>query len=236
MTIPTVVESRDTLARVFAARFAAAAEAAVARSGRLAVAIPGGSAADVLLPALVDVEVDWDRVHVYWVDERAVGIDDPASNFGLARRLWLSRVPISGANIHRMPADREDLDAAAAAYDAELTRTLGPPADLDLVLLGVGADGHVASLFPGHPALADLRRNVLPILDAPKPPPRRLTLTLPMLSRAHATVVAAFGAEKAATIRAAVHDPASRLPLAMVLREARQAELLLEPDAAAPLS
>ena len=203
------------------------------REGRpVSLAVPGGSVAESFFPRLASLDLDWDRVLVFFGDERAVAPDDPASNARLARDLWLDRAPIPLANVHRMRAEGEDLDAAARAYERVLLDVLGDPPRLDLALLGMGPDGHVCSLFPGHPALDETERYVLPVLDAPKPPPRRVTLTLLALARARTVVLAAFGAAKAEAVRSALDDPASTLPAARALRGAARAFALLDPAAA----
>jgi 6-phosphogluconolactonase len=137
----------------------------------------------------------------------------------------------------RVDGDSEDaaaaaLDRAARDYERTMSHRLGAPPALDLALLGVGPDGHVCSLFPGHPLLGEERRFVAPVFDSPKPPPWRLTLTLPALAAARLVVVAAFGAAKAPVMREALRDPASRLPVALVLRRAQAALVLLDPAAA----
>ena len=160
---------------------------------------------------------------------------DPESNFGLAERLWLAPAAVPEANRHRLPAELPDLEAAAAAAEAEMIAGLGDPPRLDLLWLGVGADGHVASLFPGHPLLAERRRFVAAVVDSPKPPPRRLTLTLPAIAAARWLVVTALGESKAAAVGAALGEAGSGLPLALALAAADQAWLLLDPDAALQL-
>jgi 6-phosphogluconolactonase len=120
-------------------------------------------------------------------------------------------------------------------YSAELTRVLGPAPRLDLVLLGVGPDGHVASLFPGHAALSEERKLVLPIVDAPKPPPRRLTLTLPMLTSAERVVVMALGESKSAVMREALTRGDSSLPVSLVIQRSARALVLLDQEAGAQL-
>lgn len=219
----------EELAAVFARRFSRLA-APSGPSGRLACAIPGGSVAEAFLPALGSLQLDWTRVGVWWADERAVAPDDPQSNYRLARRLWLSTVPIPPTAVHRMPADALDLTEAAARYEEELLARLGSPPIFDLVLLGVGADGHIASLFPGHPALEERWRAVIALTDAPKPPPRRLTLTMPVLAAATTIIVAAFGAEKAEAIRDARSGTADT-PLARLLRAAPHTELWTDREA-----
>ncbi|HUR17048.1 MAG TPA: 6-phosphogluconolactonase, partial [Candidatus Limnocylindrales bacterium] len=152
-----------------------------------------------------------------------------------AERLWLIPAAVPESSIHRMPADAVDLAAAADAYAEELSGALGRVAVLDLILLGMGPDGHVASLFPGHQLLTEHDRSVAAVSDAPKPPPRRLTLTLPVLTRARSVVVAAFGAPKAKALGQALGDPASALPVAQVLRAASRAIVLADDPAGVEL-
>jgi 6-phosphogluconolactonase len=199
--------------------------------GRLSLALPGGSAAEVMCPALVSAHLRWRDVDVFWGDERAVPAQHSDSNFRIADERLLSRVHVDPARIHRMPVDAPDLDAAAREYETRLVRASGAPPHLDVVLLGVGSDGHVCSLFPNHPALDERSRLVVPIADSPKPPPRRLTLTLPALAGA-LVVVAAFDASKTDAIRETIHDPASRLPVALAARGARRSLFLLDPSIA----
>ena len=122
------------------------------------------------------------------------------------------------------------------AHGAAATRSaaLGRPPRLDIVLLGVGADGHVCSLFPGHALLEEERKWIGVETAAPMPPPRRLTLTLPALAAAELSVVAAFGATKADAVRAVLHDPSSTLPVARARSRARRALVLLDPEAVSP--
>jgi len=127
-----------------------------------------------------------------------------------------------------MSADSPDLAAAAVAYGEELTRVLGRPARLDFVLLGVGPDGHVASLFPGHEALSDDLRMVVPVVDAPKPPARRLTLTMPMLAGAERVVVMAMGESKAGAMQESIERPESSLPVALMLQRAERSLVLVD--------
>jgi 6-phosphogluconolactonase len=134
-----------------------------------------------------------------------------------------------------MPGDARDLHEAALAYEQELRRILGEPPKLDLVLLGVGPDGHVASLFPGHSLLNEAQRLVCAIEDAPKPPPRRLTLSLRCLGQARHVVVAAMGASKAPVLAEALENAESALPLARVLRMATRTTVFLDTVAAASL-
>jgi len=229
------IDSIDALARAFAARFEEDARESIAARRRFACAVPGGSVADAFFPALRDADVQWPRVEVFFTDERAVPPGDPASNHALARGLWLDHVPIDPARVHRMPAERPDLDAVARACAAEMTRVLGDPPRLDLVLLGVGPDGHVCSLYPGHPALAERSRLVAAVSNSPKPPPRRITLTIPAISAARGLAIAAFGEAKAGAIRKAVEEPGSPLPVALAARSGPPVLYLLDAAAASGL-
>ena len=193
------------LGATFAEHFARHASAAMSARGRFDVALTGGSGAK-LYAAIDPHAVDWTRTHLWWGDERAVAPNHPDSNYRLAEEHLIARVPIPTQNVHRMPADLPDLEAAARAYEAEL------PAALDLIHLGVGPDGHICSLFPEHPLLQERSRRVAAITDSPKPPPRRLTLTLPAVQAARGRVVTAAGAEKAPIV-ARRDDPA--LPVAL---------------------
>jgi 6-phosphogluconolactonase len=206
-------------------------EYAYARHGRFAMAIPGGS----IVPALRAVPLDWDHTHLFWVDERAVPPSSPDSNFGLAEKVWLGPAGANPSAIHRMPADNPDLNAAAAAYSDEIRRVLGQAPSFDVVLLGVGPDGHVASLFPGHAALSESRELVLPIVDSPKPPPRRMTLTMPILTSAQRLIVMALGKSKAAVMLEALRHDDSQLPVSLTLRRASRALVLLDEEAGARL-
>ena len=210
-------------------------EAAHARSrrGLFAMALPGGSVGVHSFPVLATVLLDWDVTHIFWADERAVPASSPDSNFGLADSLWLRKAGASRSSIHPMHADHADLKAAAIAYGEELVRVLGKTPHLDLLLLGVGPDGHVASLFPGHSALSEEHRLSLPILDAPKPPPRRLTLTLPILTSAERVIVMALGESKAAIMREALRQKDAQLPVSLVLRRAHRPLVLLDEEAGA---
>jgi 6-phosphogluconolactonase len=231
-----VIAPPPVLAAAFAARLAEVARHAEAVRGRLAIGMSGGSVATEFLPALATSPLDPTSLDVFWIDERAVPPEDPESNYGLAARLWLDPAAVPPSGRHRMRAEQPDLAAAAAAYEAELVGVLGDPPRLDVALVGMGPDGHVASLFHGHPSLREERRLVLAIEDSPKPPPRRLTLTLPLLARSALVVVAAFGEAKAAALAEALRDAGSQLPLALLIRRAPRLLLLLDRSAAAGIA
>ena len=231
MSVETIVAPPAELARDFAARVSDAAQRARTAGRALSLVLPGGSVAEAFFPVLALAAIDWTMVEVFWGDERAVPRDDRDSNYRLADELLLRRVAIDPARVHRMPADAADLDAGGRCYEAELERVLGNPLRFDIVLLGVGPDGHICSLFPGHPALSETSRRVLAVTDSPKPPRERLTLTVPALAGAE-IYIAAFGAAKADVIRAALSSPASPLPVARAARAGRRSLFMLDDDAA----
>jgi 6-phosphogluconolactonase len=227
-----IVDAPAALAAALAGLLEQESRAALAERGLFSLALPGGSVADAFFPRLAHVALDWPRSHVFWGDERAVPPEHPESNYGRARALWLDPAGAPPASVHRMSAEVPDIHAAAAGYARELAAVLGTPPRLDLALLGVGPDGHVCSLFPGHPLLREEVSWAAALEDAPKPPPRRLTLTLPALAAARLVVIAALGAAKAEAVRAARQDPASPLPVALVARRAPRVVFLLDHDAA----
>jgi 6-phosphogluconolactonase len=229
-----VVDKPAGLTKSLTALLAEEWHRAVRERGFLALALPGGSVATAFFPALASSGIDWTRGAFFWGDERAVPETDPESNSGLARSLWLAPSRVPEERIHRMEADGPDLADAARHYAEALVRVLGTPPRLDVALLGVGPDGHVCSLFPGH---AGLEANgwTAAIEDAPKPPPRRVTLTMATLEAAELVAVVALGAPKAAVVRDALRIAQADAPVARVLRRARRAVVLLDGDAASLL-
>lgn len=199
------VEGLAGLARAAAQEVALRAEEAVRDRGAFSLALSGGATPRALYQLLGDPaapfrdRIPWRAVHAFFGDERAVAPDDERSNYRMAREALLDRVPVG--SVHRIPGE---LGAAegAARYEDDLRRHFGAiesPA-FDLVLLGLGPDGHTASLFPGSPALREGRRWAV---AAPGPPPatERITLTVPVLERARAALFLVAGAEKAAPLR-----------------------------------
>jgi 6-phosphogluconolactonase len=187
---------------------------AVRSGGRACIALAGGTTPRAVHEALATLpDIPWESVHVFFGDERCVPAEHPDSNYRMAKESLLDRVPIPSSQIHRPDADRADRDAAARAYEAIL------PAVFDLVVLGIGEDGHTASLFPDSPALNERERRCIPVLG-PKPPPERLTLTPPVLEAARAAIVLAVGAGKAEAVARALEgawDP--RATPAQLVRE-----------------
>ena len=179
------------------------------------------------------MRVDWSRTDFFWIDERAVPPDDPDSNYALALKLWLEPARVPGPDASTACAVKNhDLDAAAAAAAEELVAVAGNPPHLDVALVGVGEDGHVASIFAGRETP---QRLVAPVRDASKPPPRRLTLTLQVLATADRIIVVALGRSKAAAVRDAVEQDDPVTPVAELLHRSKAALLLLDREAAALL-
>lgn len=165
--------------------------------------------------------LDWGRVHLFWGDERYVPHDDPRSNYYVAYEAWLHKSDIPRENIHPMPTHYPDPEDAARAYEAELRAYFGADAPFpafDLVLLGMGDDGHIASLFPGDPALEEASRWVVPS-RAPTEPRQRLTLTLPVLNATPHIWFLVSGESKRAAIEQLFSAAASNLPAAQIAPE-----------------
>ena len=231
--VPEIVVAPEQFLR---ARFRALVREAHAHAAgearRFSLAIPGGSVVPRLLGTLDDSTTDWTACDLFWCDERAVAADHPDSNYGASMAGWLGALSETGIAVHRMAADGSSLDEDAQRYEQTMRKALGEAGVLDVVVVGVGEDGHVCSLFPRHGALGESARWVVAVDDAPKPPPRRLSFTLPVLAQAHVLVVAAFGIAKRDAMREALDDRASTLPVAQALRAARRSVVLLDEDAA----
>jgi len=198
---------------------------------RLAIAVPGGSVADLLFPRFATLAIDWRRIDVTWVDERVVPPDHPDSNVRAARHLWIDRLAESPRLIP--PPFSPDADLMAAEWQRMLVATIGSPPRLAVAILGVGPDGHVASIFPQHPSLERDDAWAIGVHDAPKPPPDRVTLTRATLARASELWVVACGSEKAAAIGEVRRNPASPLPLARVVAGGPRVRWFLDDAAAA---
>ena len=199
--------NRGKLGSALAAHISQLAARAAAVKGRFWIALSGGSLIDIISPVLASKpwreRIDWSSWHVFWVDERWVPWSSSDSNYGQFRRKFLHRVKIPEEQIH---ATDDSLAPArtAAAYANVLADVLTPRAGqvprFDLILLGLGADGHTASLFPRHPALHEDQRWVVPVFDAPKPPPIRISMTLPVINHARHVIFVAAGSSKATIV------------------------------------
>jgi len=242
--IVRVARDAEALARLAAAEVAARAEGAVAARGRFAVALAGGRTPARLHALLGDpgepfrARIAWERTEVFFGDERHVGPDHPDSNYGAALSALLVKVPLPAGAVHRVRGEEPDAAVAAAAYERELRRVLAPaPAALprlDVILLGMGTDGHTASLFPGSPALDESRR----LVAAPwveRLGAHRVTFTLRALDAARAVIFLVEGVEKAARVAEVLEGAGGALPAARVRPEDGDLLWLLDEAAAALL-
>ncbi len=235
---------RDTaaLAEEAAKRFVAMVVTARRDKQSHTVALSGGTTPRAfytrLASAPYDAQVDWSRIDFYFGDERGVPPDHPDSTYRLAHDTLFRPNRIAAGQIHRMRGEMEDLSAAAELYTTELTAVVdeGLPR-FDLVLLGLGPDGHTASLFPNNRALHEHVRWVVSIDDAPKPPPRRLTLTVPVLNHAKQVIFLVAGADKARAVREVLRGdaPADDYPAKLIQPGAGRVLWVLDEEAASLL-
>jgi 6-phosphogluconolactonase len=212
----TVIETyadADTLVAAAGDRLVIAIAAAVSKRGVAYVVLTGGGTGVKLLKHLGDHgdAIDWSTVHLFWGDDRYVPADDDDRNDKQARDALLDHIAIPAANVHAMPASDgefgDDVDAAALAYEQVLAANAAdgaPTPDFDVHLLGMGGEGHVNSLFPHTAATRETDRLVVGVTDSPKPPPRRITLTLPAVTRSREVWLVVAGAEKAEAVAAAI--------------------------------
>lgn len=203
---------------------------AVAKRSRCALALAGGSTPMPVYRAMATPAftpaIPWDKVDVYFGDERCVPPDHKDSNYGAARLVLMAHAPIPSANVHPMDGGRPDREAAARDYEGLL------PERLDVLLLGMGPDGHTASLFPDSPALLETQRRVVPVMG-PKPPPERLTITPPVIAAAMNAVVMVTGADKAPVVARVLEGSAAPTELPAWL--ARGGTWVLDTGAASEL-
>ena len=204
-----VAKDRTELRRLAAELLARKIHAAAQARGLCTIALSGGSTPGPVYEELGEsdlaAKVPWSQLEIYFADERAVPIDHPESNYRLVKETLLRSHPEVLGQVFRMPADAPDRDQAAKRYARRL------PDPIDVLVLGMGPDGHTASLFPGSSALDEKEQRVVAV-TAPKPPPDRMTITPSVIERARAIVVIAAGAEKAALLARALNgapDPKS---------------------------
>ncbi len=228
MTELVVASEPGELVRQAAQWLALEVSRAIAERGSCALCLAGGRTPEPVYRELAsESSIAWDRVDVYFSDERAVPPDHPDSNYRMVHLALLSRVPIPPARVHRMEAERPDREAAARDYERSL------PLRLDVLLLGMGPDGHTASLFPGSPVLDERRRLVVPVVGA-KPPAERLTITPPVIEAARQVAVIATGEDKAAMVARAIEGPLA--PKAVPAQLAQRGSWFLDEAAAARLT
>ncbi len=247
MSVPEVLVHRDAslLAKAVAARLVTRLVDSVSARGTASVVLTGGGIGTKVLAELAVAPardaIDWPRVDIWWGDERFVPTGDPGRNETGARAALLDHVDIDPKRVYPMPGpdgpDGDDPEAAAARYagwlaDATTPEDHGPVPSFDILMLGIGPEGHVASLFPGMPALYD-ERPVVAVRNSPKPPPTRLSLTLPSIQAAREVWVIASGQDKADAVAMALSDTGPvQVPAAGA--QGRQRTLfLIDSDAAA---
>jgi 6-phosphogluconolactonase len=207
VAVVTVLTDHEALAAAAATRVASLVGSAIAARRRANLCLAGGQTPRRLYSLLADPShsfgstIDWTRVHVFWGDERQVPPDHAESNFGMAHRALLAHVPIPADQIHRIRGELADAAEAANEYQMTLSGLL------DVALLGLGADGHIASIFPGSPLLIPDRLNRVAAVRVEHLHAWRITLTPSALLDARALVVLVSGADKAAAVRAALNGP-----------------------------
>jgi len=226
MSSPSILVNRDAegLAHAVAARFITLLVDVQSRGEVAQVVLTGGRVAAAVYRAVAEsparTAIDWQRVEFWWGDERFLPDGDPERNETQARDALLSKVDVDPARVHPMPADAgQSPEVAAAAYAEELAAAAGPDdrdgvPTFDVLMLGVGPDGHVASLFPGYPQLQVRDRAAVAVHDSPKPPPTRVSLTFPALSRAQEVWFVVSGEDKAKAVGLALSG-ADQIPAAV---------------------
>ena len=203
LTLQTFADA-EAVSQAAAREFVRCAAAVIAERGRFTVALSGGSTPKRLYQLLAEAPhkgaVDWGKLEIFWGDERSVPPDHNDSNYHTADVALLTKIPLSPERIHRMQAEREDRDAAARDYQNEIARVFkadpsGPPPAFDLILLGMGPDGHTASLFPHTTALGETAKWVVPNY-VPKFSTWRLTMSRPMINKARQVLFLVAGPDK----------------------------------------
>ena len=237
-----IVEDSKRLAVGAAELFCRAAQAGLARSGRFTVALSGGStprAAHRLFARDPYVrQIPWQDTHIFWVDERMLPFEHTESNFGAAKKDFLEKIPIPPGNIHPMPAEAEP-EEGGRRYHQELKAYFRPAEGscprFDLIFLGIGDDGHTASLFPGN-RLVDAEKKWVLAVKGGHPDVFRLTLNYLLLNRARQVVFLASGRKKRGVVQRVLQGGEKRWPAAKILPENGELLWLLDQDAAALLS
>jgi len=239
---PTILvfEKAEDLARGAARRIASIIDGAIRERGTCSVALSGGETPRAVYRQLAGPElsrsIDWSRIHVFFGDERLVPPGHPQSNFSMARQELLSQVAIPEENVNRIRGELSG-DDAVKDYRSRLLAFFGDKRPrFDLILLGLGGDGHTASLFPDSPAL-DVERETVAAAISPVPPERRVTLALPVINNAREILFLVSGENKAAIVREVLGAdlPAKKLPAAMVKPARGDLVWLLDSGAASQL-
>lgn len=240
MNLSTVADS-DSLADTAAELFIAKAQPAIIKQNKFSVALSGGNTPRALYARLARPDfasrLDWNAVHLFWGDERCVPSDHPDSNYRMVAETLLANVPIPAQNIHRIHGELVP-DQASTQYENELRTFFGDSPRFDLVLLGLGDDGHTASLFPSSPALHERNRWVLAVPHKTPPPPlvSRVTLTPAAINSAREVVFLVSGGTKAKRLAEVLEISSSSPPLPAQMIQPEQGELLWLVDKSAASS
>jgi len=238
----TIVADKVAMSEAAAERMTSLVGSAIAARGLAALTLCGGSSPDLLYEFLGDPNrpwrrrIDWSHLHLFWADEREVGPDHPESNFGLAQRLLIQHVPVPETQVHRMRGELPASDAGRL-YDAVLRarrdQTVGPL--FDIVLLGVGANAHIASIFPNSPLLMPERDQLLATgVAVPELSQWRITMTPAALLDSAVILVIASGASKAEAVAAAIEGPldVARYPAQLLREPGERVEWIVDATAA----
>lgn len=212
-----IADTTDALYRAIAEAITQKVQDTQRQQARFTWALSGGNTPRPLYRLLATDyrhRIEWNRVHLFWGDERYVPPDHPASNYRMVREMLIEPLGIPSANVHAMPVEESSPERAAERYEGHLREFFGATPRFDLILLGMGADGHTASLFPGSPALAEHKRWVA-VGEAPTEPRIRLTLTLPVLNAGKCVYFLVTGTDKAEVVRKVLLESAP-LPAGLV--------------------
>ncbi len=202
----------DAISQEAAQYIVRVATESIAARGRFTIALSGGTTPRKLYGLLgsepFSSQIDWVLTHIFWSDERCVPPDSEESNYHLAHEVLLSKIPIPAIQVHRMPAEMPDRNRASEEYANEMRRVFGTNEipDFDLIQLGMGPEGHTASLFPHQASLHEQQRLVMPV-SVPKPPPDRLTFTPPLLNSARNILFLVTGSDKSEAVHAVLEGP-----------------------------
>jgi 6-phosphogluconolactonase len=238
----TIYSDIDTLSQEAARYVVRVASESIATHGRFTLALAGGSTPKKLYGLLASEpyrdQINWALTEIFWSDERCVPPDSEDSNYHLAQEVLLSKVPISADQIHRMPADADDRDQASLTYIQEIQRVFGTNGvpSFDLLQLGMGPEGHTASLFPHQASLHEQTRLIMPV-TVPKPPPPRLTFTPLLLNAATHILFLVTGQDKADALQAVLegeYNP-DEYPAQIIRPTQGEVTWMLDPAAASKL-
>lgn len=221
-----ISDDKEAMGKLVAAQFAKIASSSVQERGQFTVALTGGSAAQSFYRALTSLSVAWDRTHIFFGDERCVPPSHADSNYKLAHDVMLLEIP--QAHIHRLHGESANLHAESMRAASEMAQVFGvDPAQIgkvmpamDLFHVGMGPDGHICSLFEGHALLAVEDAWIRHLTDSPKPPPARLTMTMPVVAASRTLTFIVAGDNKADVVQEIMTSPTSQLPAAIAQRRA----------------